>query len=376
VTFRRRILTIAAWTIPGSFAAAFAFAGATWQTPWRTILVITSVNMAFSGTCVALCIFGLPWLVPRARRWCAFPLNWLVVLLALVVFGLVGSLGGSVIGVLMGVVPSTTTFLDWYLDALKLSLFFTVIFGMSAAALEEARTRLVRTTLALQKKELAETEARRLAAEAQLASLEARVDPHFLFNTLNAIAALVRDNPKAAERVIEQLAGLLRSSLDRGATLAPLSEELTLVTSYLDIERLRFGDRLRFSIEAEPGAEHAVVPRLALQTLAENSVKYAVSPTRAGATIRLSAATRGERLHIAVEDDGPGFDASSVPAGHGLQLLKDRLAMTFGANASVAIHRQAGCTRVALDLPLVTAEQPLPPVGGALKDQPEDVSCL
>ena len=373
---RRRILTIVAWTLSGSFAAVFAFEGMDWQTPWRTILLMTAVNAAFSGTCVALCTFGLPWLVPRFRQWLAFPLNWLAVLVALVLFGAVGSLSGSVISVLAGIVPSSTTFTEWYLDALKMSVFFTVIFGVSAASLEEAKARLVRTTLALQQKELEEAEARRLAAEAQLASLEARVDPHFLFNTLNSIAALVRDNPKAAERVIEQLATLLRSSLDRGASVVPLSEELTLVGDYLDIERLRFGERLRFSIETEPGLEHAMVPRLALQTLAENSVKYAVSPARAGATIRLHAAAQRQRLHLTVEDDGPGFDGTRVPDGHGLHLLKERLALTFGKDATLAIQSQPGRTRVALDLPLVTTARPPQVATRKSNGEIEDVACL
>ena len=376
MNLRRRILSIAAWTIPGSFAAVFTFAGATWHTPWRTILMLTCVNMAFSGTCVALCTFGLPWLVPLARRHLAFPLNWLAVLLALVMFGIVGSVAGSAISVLTGVVSWSTTFADWYLGSLKLSVFFTVIFGLSGAALEESRARLVRTTLALQKKELDEAEARRLAAEAQLASLESRVDPHFIFNTLNSIAALVRDNPKAAERVIEQLAVLMRSSLDRGTSLVPLSEELSLVGSYLDIERLRFGDRLRFSIETQPGVEPAVVPRLALQTLTENSVKYAVSSSRAGAAIRLSATTLDGRLHLVVEDDGPGFDESHVHDGHGLRLLKDRLAMTFGGDASCTIESRPGCTRVALDLPFITAVERPRPVERTRHAQPEGITCL
>src|SRR5207245_321098 len=120
-------------------------------------------------------------------------------------------------------------------------------------------------------KERDEAEARRLAAEAQLASLEARVDPHFLFNTLNSIAALVRDRPADAERVIEQLAALMRSSLDRTASLVPLEDELAVVASYLDIERVRFGNRLRFAIAPPAGAGRGLVPRLSVQTLAENS---------------------------------------------------------------------------------------------------------
>ena len=110
------------------------------------------------------------------------------------------------------------------------------------------RARLNEAALALRTKERDEAEAQRLAAEAQLASLEARVDPHFLFNTLNSMSELVHDNPAAAERVVGQLASLMRSSLDRGGSpLVPLEQELGVVRDYLDIERVRFGDRLKYS---------------------------------------------------------------------------------------------------------------------------------
>ena len=197
-------------------------------------------------------------------------------------------------------------------------------------------------------------------AEAQLASLESRVDPHFLFNTLNSIAALVRENPAAAERVIEQLASLMRSSLDRRASLVPLEDELDIVRSYLEIEHVRFGDRLRFSIQPAAGGARGLVPRLSLQTLAENSVKYAVSTSKDGASITVRAASADSRLQIVVEDDGPGFDASSLPQGHGLQLLKSRMAMTFGERAHVRVESRPGRTAVTLDLPFETVA-PMPP---------------
>src|SRR4029077_3465440 len=150
--------------------------------------------------------------------------------------------------------------------------------------------------------------ARRIAAEAQLASIESRVQPHFLFNTLNSIAALTHDDPAGAERMTGQLASLLRSSLDSTATpLVPLDQELQVVRAYLDIERVRFGDRLRYTVDLGDGTAPLPVPRMALQTLVENSVKYAVSPRREGGSICLRARTRDGRATIMVEDDGPGF---------------------------------------------------------------------
>ena len=353
----RRWLQAAGWTIAGSFGAAFAFGGATWHTPWRTLLGQTLVNSMFSGCCVALCVVGLPWVIPRARQKFAFPLNWVAIFVTLVAFGVAGSLVATALGVLFGIVPATRFRAAWYPATLQTSVYFTLAFGISAAAIAEVRARLETTTVALRTKERDEAEARRIAAEARLASLEARVDPHFLFNTLNSIAALVRENPTAAERVIEQLASLMRSSLDRGAALVTLEQELAVVRSYLEIERVRFGDRLRFHIATTSSAGQSLVPRMSLQTLAENAIKYAVSPSRDGATVTVSAAATNGTLHLAVEDDGPGFDASQLPDGHGLQLLKSRLTMTFGDRAAFIADSHPGRTCIRLMVP-VTGSSP------------------
>ena len=155
---------------------------------------------------------------------------------------------------------------------------------------ELLRDRLDAATIALRTKERDEAEARRVASEARLASLESRVHPHFLFNTLNSIAALIPDDPKGAERMTGRLATLMRSALDTAASpLVSLEQELDLVRAYLEIERVRFGDRLRYTIEAPVELDAIPVPRLSLQTLVENSVKYAVTPRRAGATLAVRA---------------------------------------------------------------------------------------
>jgi sensor histidine kinase YesM len=366
------------WTIAGSFGAAFAFGGATLHTSWQKLLDQTLVNAMFSGSCVALCVVGLPWVVPRIRRQFAFPWDWVAILGTLIAFGTAGSLSGMAIGVLIRVVPASKFFSIWYPATLQPSLYFTLIFGISGTALEEVKARLATTTVALRTKERDEAEARRLAAEAQLASLESRVDPHFLFNTLNSIAALVRENPAAAERVVEQLAALMRSSLDRRAVLVTLEDELALVRSYLEIERVRFGDRLRFSIAAAAGAQRALVPRLSLQTLVENCVKYAVSPSREGATISVGANTYDGMLRVVVEDNGGGFDPSYLPEGHGLHLLRSRLAMTFGDRAALSIESRPGETSVQLALPVqfVAAAPVTPTASDVDKTSDSRTRCL
>jgi two-component system sensor histidine kinase AlgZ len=189
--------------------------------------------------------------------------------------------------------------------------------------------------------------------EAKLASLESRVNPHFFFNTLNSIASLTREDPAGAERMTTQLASLMRSSLDHGsAPLVSLEQEIETVRDYLEIEQVRFRDRLRFEIRADARAHAALVPRLALQTLLENSVKYAVSPRREGATITIDARSEDGRLHVDVSDDGPGFDGRTMPEAHGLALLRARLATTFGGDAALTVYSQPGRTTVSLNLPV------------------------
>src|SRR5205823_3935058 len=119
----------------------------------------------------------------------------------------------------------------------------------------------------------------KLATEARLSSLESRIHPHFLFNTLNSISSLIQEDPVRAERLIERMAALLRFSLDStNAGLVPLYQEMKIVRDYLEIERARFGDRLGFEVNIPAEFDRFEVPPLAIQTLVENSVKYAVSP--------------------------------------------------------------------------------------------------
>jgi signal transduction histidine kinase len=333
----RRALEALAWTILGSVLATFAFESHTGFT-WRHLTLQSLANVLLSGPCVALCVFGLPVVVPFAHRRFRMPIDWIFIVGMLIVFGLAGSLAGGMIAIVLGLIPSPQPLATWYGEVARVAVFFTVIFGLGGALTHELRGRL--------------------SAETRLASLESRVDPHFLFNTLNSIAALVRERPADAERVIEQLSTLMRSSLDRRQSLVPIEDELNLVRNYLEIERVRFGDRLRFRVDAAPDAAGGSVPRMSLQTLVENSVKYAVSASRDGASIVVTATRAGERCRLSVEDDGPGFDPAHLPDGHGLHLLESRIAATFGGRGHLSIESARGRTIVSLDLPFQKPDDP------------------
>ena len=316
----------------------------------RAVLVDVGITFVYAMSIGTLMGVGLPWVGGRCWHR-GSPVNWSAMLGAMVALTVAGTLIANGLLTAAGVL-SGGRFWPRFLGSLEIALVISLVIGTAVTVYEVARSELERTALALRTKERDEAEAQRLAVEAQLASLESRVQPHFLFNTLNSIAALIPQDPAGAERMTEQLASLMRSALDGGsAPLVPLEQELRVVRDYLDIEHVRFEDRLRYRIEADPSDAATSVPRLSLQTLVENSVKYAVSPRRDGGSIVVRAAAAGGRVTLAVEDDGPGFDAAATPGGHGLALLRARLSMLYGGDASLEIDSRPGRTCIAIDVP-------------------------
>jgi LytS/YehU family sensor histidine kinase len=173
---------------------------------------------------------------------------------------------------------------------------------------------------------------------ARFSSLESRIHPHFLFNTLNSISALIREDPRKAERTVEQLSALLRYSLDLNASrLSTLRTEMRIVTDYLDIEKTRFGDRLRYAIDIPGALEDFEIPPMAVQTLVENSIKHAISQSRSGGEVRIAARLVEERFEIEVSDDGPGFNASDIKEG-----LRARLVSVFAEMRNAYCRRGGG----------------------------------
>lgn len=188
-------------------------------------------------------------------------------------------------------------------------------------------------------------------AQAQLRSLESRLHPHFLFNTLNSIRTLIVEDPAIADQLILRLSTLLRASLDLPESgTVTLERELQLTRDYLDIEQIRFGPRSTYTIAAEPGLGAAAIPPLALQTLVENSVKYG------GSEIRVQARSVDGRLVLEVWDSGnPSGMVPVFRPGHGLQTLQARLALLWGHDAAIDFPVSAGGTTVRLTLPMRSA---------------------
>jgi two-component system LytT family sensor kinase len=209
-------------------------------------------------------------------------------------------------------------------------------------------------------------------AQARLSALQMQLHPHFLFNALNTVGALVRTGDgDAAVTVVARLGDFLRRVLDgAGTQLVPLERELELVTGYLDIERIRFGERLRVRVDASPEARRAAVPQLIVQPLVENAVRHGIAPTAGSGLVEISGAVRDGMLHLVVRDDGPGAaaDRDRAGAGEGIGLSNVRLRLTqlFGETAAVrAGNAPEGGFRVELVMPFrPVAAEPAPALSG------------
>ncbi len=200
-------------------------------------------------------------------------------------------------------------------------------------------------------------------ARAQLAALRAKVEPHFLYNTLETISALVSKQPEMAQDAIMRLGRMLRRVLDeplvtQADDLLPLSEEMMLVRDYLAIEMLRMGDRLRIEEYISEDCFTLAVPPFTLQTLAENAVIHGIAPRSGQSTLSVTAAREGRQLVLVVADDGVGTcDERLENGGMGLTLLKSRLDAHFPGLSSVDVASEPGYgTSVRISIPAMEVE--------------------
>ena len=206
-------------------------------------------------------------------------------------------------------------------------------------------------------------------AQAQLEVLKMQLQPHFLFNTLHTISALLHRDPEAADRMITLLSDLLRQSLRSGsATAVPLREELDLLEKYLEIERTRFRDRLTVRMDVDPETLESPVPNLILQPLVENAIRHGIARRTGAGLIEISAHREDGTLVLAVRDDGPGLamgpEVSVRRTGVGLANTEARLRQTYGVQQAFELrNRPEGGLEVALRIPLAPypGETPAPP---------------
>jgi signal transduction histidine kinase len=203
-----------------------------------------------------------------------------------------------------------------------------------------------------------------IASRSELKALRAQINPHFLFNALNAIAGLLHRDPATADRTIEKLADVFRYTL-RGSESewTVLEDEIAFVLAYLDVEQARFGERLEVRAEVAPEARAARLPTMIVHTLVENAVKHGAAAVRGTARIEVHARVEGSILQVSVADNGPGFSPAlprggNRSGGYGLVNIRERLAGHFGVGAALDVARDAaaGRTTVTVSIPFLTVE--------------------
>ncbi|MGA9061138.1 MAG: histidine kinase [Terracidiphilus sp.] len=207
--------------------------------------------------------------------------------------------------------------------------------------------------------EMSLEEQKRLLLEARLDALQRQINPHFLFNTLNSVAALVRSQPELARQITVKLANILRALLKDHDAYVPLREELKFTDDYLDIEVVRFGaDKLRVEKEIDPRTLEILVPSILLQPLIENSIKHGLEPRIRGGTVTLRSRLEDDRILIEVADDGVGMSARphsasrGAGAGIGMKNVQERLEVLYGRQARFNVVSNPGRgTLVSIEIP-------------------------
>ena len=199
--------------------------------------------------------------------------------------------------------------------------------------------------------ELRQSELARALQSSELRLLKSQLNPHFLFNSLNCLRALIVEDPAAAQNAVTRLARILRYSLSSGREeLVPLERELEIVEDYLALESLRFAERLSIKLNVTPEALGVRVPVMLLQTLVENAIKHGIAELPAGGDVRISAALRGGTLHVAVENTRPEKSTNGTRGeGIGLSNAAERLRLLFGTRASLELdlsHADVAIARI------------------------------
>jgi LytS/YehU family sensor histidine kinase len=275
----------------------------------------------------------------------------LVQALCLIGTATAGSLAADLILWTAGIVPRGF-FWGEFRGSLLFCIVVALLIGLSVSTYEDLRYHLQATELELRTKQVEHERAYKLLAEARLSSLESSIHPHFLFNTLNSIAALIPTDPQRAEDTVGKLASLLRFSLNaQHSGLVPLAQELKVVRDYLEIEATRFGPRLRYEIVVAESLGSVKVPPLSLETLVENSVKHVAAQRVEGASIEVAGRMEDGRIVLEVIDDGPGFTLGAVTPEHGLGNLLARLELLFGGDGRLDVLREQGKTVVRIAFP-------------------------
>ena len=339
ISMRRRVLNYlaiwAAWSVPAAFTTAIALSESGLTAHRLIVLVLPWYYWALVTMPIVRHAYAHPLETLRTPRGAIRHL--LVAILAGVACGIANALASIAFETAGRRSPEQMLIYGVLFWAVFGLIFYTLItaVGFAIAAQEKLREREVATS---------KLEAR--LVEAQLSGLRMQLQPHFLFNTLNTAAMYVRDGDASTSiRVLTRLSELLRRVLDTGSEQeVPLGLELEHVQRYLEIEALRFADRLRVEVDVDPSLHSALVPNLALQPLVENGIRHGIAKRAAGGVLRVSARREADRLVVGIYNDGPCLpDGWSSDAAEGIGLRNTQLRMQhlYDGGSTLTLRNQA-----------------------------------
>ena len=280
-------------------------------------------------------------------------LKWFLVFISIVLAGWIGLIIGGTIG---GLLPEINFSLDLSVGEIIGTSSQFAFFGILAYGYFILRDKLKSTAARLAEKEVQEQRLLQLKTQAELNALRAKINPHFLFNTLNSIASLIPVDPKRAEDMVQKLSHLFRSILEVDyRTYNKLSEEFDTVKKYLEIENVRLGKRLTYRIQLDDSLKLVLIPALLLQPIVENGIKHGIAPKQEGGEIIVQAQEQKDRCVIEISDTGFGFPDKKPHEGFGLRSVRERLELSYPNDFTFNITYQNG-TNVIISIPILTEE--------------------
>jgi two-component system sensor histidine kinase AlgZ len=316
---------------------------------FRNVGVIARILIAVNAAVLAGALFAAPDLTQALQRFVqaaalAEPLLLLMITVLFAVSGLLARLPywggfaavvGLIVAIAAGYLSTVATFLEQPIPGLLNTLALCALLAVALLIYLRLLTKAHSPAL----------------AEARLQALQARIRPHFLFNSLNAVLALIRKDPQRAERSLEDLADVFRTLMSDARTFVRLADEIALLERYAAIEQLRLGERLRISWDLDGAPADALLPPLVLQPLLENAVYHGVEPGTGTSDVLVRITKRGERVLAQIEN--PYLEAEVQRAGNRMALenIRERLQLFFDAEARIAIKAADGRYRVELEIP-------------------------
>jgi sensor histidine kinase YesM len=304
------------------------------QSNWTTLQRILLVGVVLANCNFALLtpFYHSMWASTTLRGWRAYGV---LMLLVLPVLGGLGALFGRLVLNLIG--PDIAPGFD---TLLSINVAVVMVYGVSIYSIEDYRRHYRSVLTELKGSQQRQGEAERARTHAEGAALQALINPHFVFNTLNAIVTVIHEDQDKAEELTLRLARLLRHVLDLRGGLISLEAELDIARSYLEIEKVRLENRLRYSLEIPDALLQVPIPGMLLQPLVENAIKHGIRERPEGGSVCVRGSADSQGCCLEIINDGPGFH-STPGVGHGLQLVRNRLDHAYGTHYELRLERLA-----------------------------------